>query len=1198
MKKYISLLLIALMFCAVISAGCGGEGSDDNYADPEQTESLNENTGGEDTGDYDPNEESRGTSGTVVTDLSTLTAAHTAQDGETLTGKIRRQVKISIADGATVTLSNATIEGKNWASTPWAGLTCQGDATLILEGNNYVQNAHTDYPAIYVPESHTLTIKGIGKLTADADDSMSASIGGGHNLPCGNIVIESGNIVAKGGKWSACIGGGFHSNCGNITIKDTFINIIATKGYKAPYSIGAAHYGDCGTVTIGGEVGQIEKSPYIYGILTMLKEDYTVPDSGTLAGELKEDIKISIADGATVTLHDATINGKNWASTKWAGLTCEGDATLILEGTNSVQNAHQDFPAIYVPVGHTLTIKGSGKLTADASWSHSAGIGGGNRLSCGNIVIEEGTIEAIGGHEAGGIGGGYYGNCGDITIKDSVTKVTATKGRYAVNSIGAGNYASCGTVTIGVDVGEIEKSPYDYAGTIYLSKVTSNRSAQDGITITGQLNADVKISVADGATVTLKDVTINGKNWDSTRWAGLTCEGDATLIIEGNNYVQNAYTDYPAIYVPESHTLTIKGIGKLTADADDSMSASIGGGHNLPCGNIVIESGNIVAKGGKWSACIGGGFHSNCGNITIKDTFINIIATKGYKAPYSIGAAHYGDCGTVTIGGEVGQIEKSPYIYGILTMLKEDYTVPDSGTLAGELKEDIKISIADGATVTLHDATINGKNWASTKWAGLTCEGDATLILEGTNSVQNAHQDFPAIYVPVGHTLTIKGSGKLTADASWSHSAGIGGGNRLSCGNIVIEEGTIEAIGGHEAGGIGGGYYGNCGDITIKDSVTKVTATKGRYAVNSIGAGNYASCGTVTIGVDVGEIEKSPYDYAGTIYLSKVTSNRSAQDGITITGQLNADVKISVADGATVTLKDVTINGKNWDSTRWAGLTCEGDATLIIEGNNFVQNAYYNYPAIYVPQGKTLTIKGSGNLTAYAKWSYSAGIGGGRETSCGNIVIEGGTITAIGSQYGAAGIGGGYESSCGDITIKNTVTRVTATRGTNAKHSIGAGRWGSCGTVTIGKNVGSRSETTYTYEGTIDLSRVTSDYTAKDEVILTGKLGEPHKISVADGATIILRNITIETKDWADSPWAGLTCEGDATFILEGDNYVQAFHQDYPAVYVPGGKTLTIRGNGKLTVVSNSAGISSGNSKSRVNIVIEGGRIIQEIGGN
>ena len=55
----------------------------------------------------------------------------------------------------------------------------------------------------------------------------------------------------------------------------------------------------------------------------------------------------------------------------------------------------------------------------------------------------------------------------------------------------------------------------------------------------------------------------------------------------------------------------------------------------------------------------------------------------------------------------------------------------------------------------------------------------------------------------------------------------------------------------------------------------------------------------------------------------------------------------------------------------------------------------------------------------------------------------------------AAGIGSEYCGECSDITIKNTVTKVEATKGANAPNSIGAGNYSSCGTVTIedGANV-------------------------------------------------------------------------------------------------------------------------------------------------
>ena len=216
--------------------------------------------------------------------------------------------------------------------------------------------------------------------------------------------------------------------------------------------------------------------------------------------------------------------------------------------------------------------------------------------------------------------------------------------------------------------------------------------------------------------------------------------------------------------------------------------------------------------------------------------------------------------------------------------------------------------------------------------------------------------------------------------------------------------------------------------------------------------------------------------------LSTINANYTASDGEILTGTLANNVKISIADGATVTLDGVTINGEGYGSYEWAGITCEGDATIILSGTNTVKGFDGEYPGIYVPSGKTLTIQGDGSLTASSN-GFGAGIGGGYDIACGNIEIQGGTITATGGRWaagigsgsyencgnitisggtitatggeGAAGIGGGSEGYCSSITITSGVTSVTATKGEEAPNSIGAGEDGSCGTVSIeaGANV-------------------------------------------------------------------------------------------------------------------------------------------------
>ena len=83
-------------------------------------------------------------------------------------------------------------------------------------------------------------------------------------------------------------------------------------------------------------------------------------------------------------------------------------------------------------------------------------------ISCGNIRIEDGIIEATGGFDAAGIGSVFYASCGDITITGGVTRVAATKGVDAPNSIDAEQNGTCGTVTIGDATGAITTSPYTY----------------------------------------------------------------------------------------------------------------------------------------------------------------------------------------------------------------------------------------------------------------------------------------------------------------------------------------------------------------------------------------------------------------------------------------------------------------------------------------------------------------------------------------------------------------------------------------------------------------------------------------------------------------------------------------------------------------------------------------------------------------
>ena len=252
-----------------------------------------------------------GTDGESIVNLSQSRLSYfpseiTIKDGQTVTGTLYGNREVKIAAGATVTLLNAQIPYYTSSNRESFGLECLGDATIILEGENFVVggamliNAYFGaFPAIYVPENATLTIKGSGKLTASCAFSsyliillreqedpyripMAPGIGGE-----GNIVIESGHVIASGGEnfpgigsqfmggdititggtvvayggdnapgiGAGCGSGGDYYSCGKITIANTVTNVTAYGGRDALYAIGLGNqYSTCGTITIGGTV--------------------------------------------------------------------------------------------------------------------------------------------------------------------------------------------------------------------------------------------------------------------------------------------------------------------------------------------------------------------------------------------------------------------------------------------------------------------------------------------------------------------------------------------------------------------------------------------------------------------------------------------------------------------------------------------------------------------------------------------------------------------------------------------------------------------------------------------------------------------------------------------------------------------------------------------------------------------------------
>ena len=685
-----------------------------------------------------------------------------------------------------------------------------------------------------------------------------------------------------------------------------------------------------------------------------------------------------------------------------------------------------------------------------------------------------------------------------------------------------------------------------------LSTVTSDYVAQDGDVLTGKLDVDhnpVKISIAKGAKITLRDVTILGidesvytsaGNYIPCPFAGITCEGDATITLEGTNQVKGFCRGWPGICVYEGYTLVIQGDGSLDVSCNQ-IGAGIGGEERMPCGDINIKSGTITAMG-KYSGAGIGGCEANGGTITIEG---GTIEAKGGTYAAGIGGGQGGTGGNIFIyGGDITAIggECGAGIGGgngarggaiwITGGTVKAYGGTDAAGIGGGEDGDSGSIVINGG-----DVYASGDGWGVGIGAGEDGDVDNTISINGGTvdaygglDIRRAiggedDEDYDPISIGDRVKVTDVSSGTAFSWVFKSWRSYYKEYIRLKfepCDHAGVTYSIVNAEKHKCICQWCGDFEENHNFIDYKDCVCGLGFPTHQVHLYALDENHYyteVSTFAVAEGKDFtlplttdtpsdylfrcwaeGELEpneggivkdfetnlepgtvmtmhdkdlyfKARYEFKN-VNLRYIDADLVAIDGMVIYGSLNDNRnsirRITIADGATVTLRDATILGTDREDCRWPGIYCAGDATIILEGENVVRGFYSFAPGIYVPQGKTLTIQGDGSLDASSN-GYGAGIGGGSEYACGNIVINGGAIKATGG-YQSAGIGAGLKSSCGDITISHKVISVTAIKGKDAPYSIGAND-GITGTVTIGKvKTGPISESPYTYYPSLDVS--------------------------------------------------------------------------------------------------------------------------------
>ena len=944
-------------------------------------------------------------------------------DGAVLTGTGGENTHVSIVDGATVTLSGVNISAiSNDNNHKWAGITCLGDATIILADGttNTVKGGDEECAGIQVgPPGKTLTIRGNGSLLAQANGyCYGAGIGSSvfdaiHYYACGNIVIEGGNITAygnvspaigaaqlsscgtitvKGGtvyaeswgqasgigscntkcggiaitggtvtaksKYGPAIGSSTDGTCGNITISGG--SVTATKGASSRYCIGADKTSSCGTITIGGVVVDgVTVETFVYNSETTACYVSFNKNANSATGTMTNELFFSTT-AQPLNPCSFSLTGYNYLG--W-NTEADGSGTSYSDGqTITVTNDM----TLFAQWGKIYTVtfnanKGSGSMAAQA-YTESI-----SQDLTANTFTRTGYDFAGWNTEADGNGTSYSDEeaitvTSDMTLYaqwqphaynitynlDAGTNDSSNPATYTIESdaitladptrfgfvFDGWTYEGQDTPTKSVTIAQGTYGDLTYTAHWTFNPIatitpeTGYAELYDGHTLTGTGGTNTYIVIKDGAIVTLAGATITDIPDDNKhRWSGITCEGDATIILADGttNNLKGGYWSFPGISVPENKTLTIQGSGTLYLSSNGHGPGigpdNYGGGE----GNITIEGGTIIATGGKKNAGIGGIYDE--GNITITDGVTSVTATAGEEAPYSLGSGR----GTVTIGGKViGNIPQSSFTYNPSDRTPYTVTFDANG---GEGAMDAQEFVSN-TPKALNANTFTREGY---KFEGWNTKADGT----GTN-----YSD--------GQTVINLGNGNVTLYARWWST---------DVKKITTDTKEIELVDGDKIGGTGG---------------TKTHVT--------------------------------------------------------------------IDDGATVTLSgvDITTITNGISLFQWAGITCLGDATIILEDGttNSVKGGYHS-AGIFVPEGHTLTILGDGSLTATGQ-SYAAGIGSGRNGTCGNIVIEGGTITAIGGNN-AAGIGSGEEGCCGNIVIEGGT--ITATGDYSA--GIGSGEYGSCGNITI-----------------------------------------------------------------------------------------------------------------------------------------------------
>lgn len=501
-----------------------------------------------------------------------------------------------------------------------------------------------------------------------------------------------------------------------------------------------------------------------------------------------------------------------------------------------------------------------------------------------------------------------------------------------------------------------------------------------------------------------------------------------------------------------------------------------------------------------------------------------------------------------------------------------DSSTASSNTVTIDADEGKTVNVTlDNVTINVDEGYKYGYDSNAYKTAvSVTGSGNTNIELNGNNTLTSGygHAGLEHNKTDDSGTLTIqdeknddgsaKGSasdttGSLTANGGID-GAGIGGSDEHD-GQVTITGGEITATGGNGAAGIGGGAgdtdaVGGDGDVTISGGT--ITATGGRLAAG-IGGGAYGN-GTVTVtdgditakatgryGAGIGGGYGAKPKPSGTLIGGNGTVTIS---GGTITEASGGYMAAGIGSGfqglGTVTIEgDAVIkNAQGGEAGAGIGSGTRGNSEIIIRGDAVIENAERSANGAGIGSGQgdlyldddgmvidptvgNVTIEGNAKIENAKSGYGGSGIGGGT-VGIGNVIIRGNAQigNATGGEEGA-GIGGGALGT-GDVTIEGNVTIENAQGGAGAA-GIGGGAETEPDTEDTRNKVSIKS----TEAGSPNITAAGGGVLNNEDAPLAGAAAIGSG-SVADGATEVKSDITVEGKVTIDATGGGDVAIGDS----------------------------------------------------------------------